>query len=167
MREWENESILGVMGLRVRAATMGDVGDLVRVINAAFVVERFFIDRDRIDVEGVRALFATGAFLVGEDTAGRLVACVYTERRGRRGYFGLLSVVPECHRRGYGRQLIAAVEAQFRAAGCRQVDIRVVNLRSELPPIYRGLGYEETGTEPFEDPRASEPCHFILMSKRL
>jgi GNAT superfamily N-acetyltransferase len=156
-----------VMTLRIRAATTADVGDLVRVINAAFVVERFFIDRDRTDAEGVGALFGTGAFLVGEDAGGRMVACVYTERRGVRGYFGLLSVVPECKRRGYGRQLIDAVEAQFREAGCRQVDIRVVNLRTELPPIYRRLGYVETGTEPFEDARASQPCHFIVLSKPL
>jgi hypothetical protein len=59
------------------------------------------------------------------------------------------------------------VEADFRTAGCRAVDIRVVNLRTELPPIYRRLGYLETGIQPFEDPRASQPCHFILMSKPL
>jgi len=155
------------MALRLRHATTGDVNDLVRVINAAFVVERFFIDRDGTTVESVRALFARGGFLVGEGAAGRIVACVYTERRDDHGYFGLLSVVPECKRMGYGRQLIDEVEARFRAAGCRQVDIRVVNLRTELPPIYRRLGYVETGTQPFEDPRALQPCHFVLMSKPL
>jgi GNAT superfamily N-acetyltransferase len=155
------------MPLRIRLATMSDVNDLVRVVNAAFVVERFFVDRDRTDAEGVRALLAKGEFLVAEDEAGRIVACVYTERRGDRGYFGLLSVLPEFKRQGHGRQLIDFVEARFRAAGCRQVDIRVVNLRTELPPIYRRLGYVELGTESFEDPRASRPCHFILMSKPL
>jgi len=94
------------MPLRIRPATTRDVDDLVRVINAAFVVERFFIDRDRTDVESVRARFAKGGFLVGEDATGRVVACVYTEQRGDHGYFGLLSVAPECKRRGYGRQLI-------------------------------------------------------------
>lgn len=153
------------MPLRIRPATTRDVDDLVRVINAAFVVERFFIDRDRTDAESVHVLFAKGGFLVGEDAAGGIVACVYTERRGDRGYFGLLSVAAECKRHGYGRQLIDFVEAHFRSTGCRQVDIRVVNLRTELPPIYRRLGYVESGTEPFEDPRALRPCHFILMSK--
>jgi GNAT superfamily N-acetyltransferase len=155
------------MALRIRLATTEDVDDLVRVINAAFVVERFFIDRDRTTGESVRALLAKGKFLVGEDPGGRIVAGVYMERRGDHGYFGLLSVVPERKRLGYGRQFIDAVEADFRAAGCRAVDIRVVNLRTELPPIYRRLGYVETGTQPFEDPRASQPCHFILMSKPL
>jgi GNAT superfamily N-acetyltransferase len=155
------------MTVRIRPATTEDVDDLVRVINAAFVVERFFIDRERTTREGVLALFDKGTFLVGEDGGGRIVAGVYTERRGDHGYFGLLSVVPECKRLGYGRQIIDAVEADFRAAGCRVVDIRVVNLRTELPPIYRRLGYVETGTQPFADPRAFQPCHFILMSKPL
>jgi hypothetical protein len=47
------------------------------------------------------------------------------------------------------------------------VDIRVVNLRTELPPFYRRLGYVEQRTEPFTDPRAHRPCHFICMSKTL
>ena len=155
------------MPLRIRSATTRDVDDLVRVINAAFVVERFFINRDRTDAETVRARFAKGGFLVGEDATGRIVACVYTEQRGDHGYFGLLSVAPECKRRGHGRQLIDFVETRFRTAGCSQVDIRVVNLRTELPPFYRRLGYVESGTEPLEDPRALQPCHFVLMSKPL
>jgi GNAT superfamily N-acetyltransferase len=155
------------MSLRIRPATLADAHDLVRVINAAFIVERFFVDRDRTDLQAVQGLLAQGGVLVGENASGRVVACVHTEQRGDHGYFGLLSVVPECKRLGYGRQLIDAVEAHFRGAGCRQVDIRVVNLRTELPPIYRRLGYVETGTEPFEDPRALQPAHFILMSKPL
>jgi len=153
--------------LQIRTATPDDVDDLVRVINAAFAVERFFIDRDRIDADGVRALFTKGAFLIGQDATGAIVACVHTERRGDHGYFGLLSVVPERKRLGYGRRLIDDVEDRFRRSGLTHVDIRVVNLRTELPPIYRKLGYGETGTEPFEDPRAFRACHFIRMSKPL
>ena len=47
------------------------------------------------------------------------------------------------------------------------MDIRVVNLRTELLPFYRKLGYVERGTEPVDDPRALQPFHFILMSKAL
>jgi GNAT superfamily N-acetyltransferase len=79
----------------------------------------------------------------------------------------MLSVDPARQGHGYGRRMIDAVEALFRSGGCVAVDIRVVNLRLELPPIYRKLGYVEMGTEPFEDPRALRPAHFILMSKPL
>lgn len=152
---------------RIRLATRNDVDQIACVINAAFVVERFFIDRDRTDRDSVSAMFAKGEFLIGEDDAGHVIACVYLERRGDHGYFGLLAVDPAHKRRGFGRQLIDAVEVRFREAGCTHADIRVVNLRAELPPIYRKLGYVETGTEPFEDPRAHQPCHFIRMSKAL
>jgi ribosomal protein S18 acetylase RimI-like enzyme len=155
------------MALRIRPATKADARDLVRVINEAFVVERFFIDRERTSLDAVEALLTRGRFLVGEDSRGHLVACAQTEQRGDHGYFGLLAVAPAFKGLGYGRALIEAVEAHFRAAGCRQVDIRVVNLRTELPPLYRRLGYVQTGTEPFEDPRALQPAHFILMSKPL
>jgi hypothetical protein len=46
------------------------------------------------------------------------------------------------------------------------MDLRIVNLRADLPPFYRRLGYVETGTEPFAaDAKPSQPCHFIKMSK--
>jgi hypothetical protein len=41
------------------------------------------------------------------------------------------------------------------------VDIRVVNLRTELPPIYHALGYVETGTEAVPGSPALKPAHFI------
>ena len=51
--------------------------------------------------------------------------------------------------------------------GCATVGVRVVNVREELPPFYRRLGYRETGTIPFTDPRVRQPCHFIEMKKAL
>jgi hypothetical protein len=48
------------------------------------------------------------------------------------------------------------------------MEIEVVNLREELPPYYRRLGYVERGTRPFPDvERTSRPCHFIVMDKDL
>jgi hypothetical protein len=48
------------------------------------------------------------------------------------------------------------------------MDLRIVNLREELPPFYRRLGYVETGTAPFpEEIKSKLPCHFVLMSKPL
>ena len=52
--------------------------------------------------------------------------------------------------------MMAFAEQHARALGCGTVDIRVVNLREELPPFYRSLGYVETGrSEPVDDPGAS------------
>ena len=93
--------------------------------------------------------------------------CVYVELRGPRAYLGLLSVDPVRQGGGVGKKLIAAAEKYARGHGCGHMDIRVVNLRAELPPYYRALGYEETGTEEFHGEPVKLPCHFVVMSKAL
>ena len=94
-------------------------------------------------------------------------AAIYIEVRGARGYFGMLSVDPARQKAGIGRILVDSAEAHFRAAGCQAVDIKIVHLRSELPPYYRALGYVETGTAPFVDDNLKQEAHFVIMSKPL
>jgi len=85
-----------------------------------------------------------------------------------RAYIGLLSVEPSLQGSGLGKRLMTAAEEYCRAAGCAFVDLRVVNLRTELPLFYRKLGYQQTGTEPFPTEAHTEvPCHFLIMSKSL
>jgi GNAT superfamily N-acetyltransferase len=136
-------------------------------VNLAYEVERFFVDGDRVNAAEVSGLLGKGTFLLAED-GGRLVGCVYVEVRSGRGYFGLLSVDPARQGRGIGRRLVAVAEEHCRAAGCRAMDLLVVNLRTELPRFYNSLGYAATGTVPFPpDGHAKQPCHFIAMSKTL
>jgi GNAT superfamily N-acetyltransferase len=151
----------------LRTAGPADAGAVTALINAAYQVERFFIDGDRTSEDEVRRYMAKGTFLIADEDAVP-VGCVYIEQRGDHGYFGLLAVDPAHHGQGLGWSLIEGAEEHFRRAGCRAVDIQVVDLRLELPPFYRRLGYVETGTAPFTDPeKATRPCHFILMSKQL
>jgi GNAT superfamily N-acetyltransferase len=151
----------------IAVASADDVPALVRVINAAYEVEKFFVSGDRTDAETVRRLMLNGEFLVARDAAGQPAGCVFVRRRGDRGYFGMLSVDPARQHGGIGRRLVQAAEARARATGCTAMDIRVVNLRVELPPFYRRLGYVDNGTEPVSDPRALQPFHFQIMSKAL
>jgi N-acetylglutamate synthase-like GNAT family acetyltransferase len=154
-------------GLALRQAQDGDVAAITRLINEAFQVERFFLAGDRITSEEVRRRMERGIFLLLEDS-GALAGCVYSELRGDSGFVGLLAVEPQWQKSGLSRALMAAAEEYFRANGCRQAELRVVNLRPELPPYYRHLGYQETATEKFpaEIP-AILPCHLIVMTKGL
>ena len=147
-------------------AAADDVPDLVRMINAAYEVEKHFVSGDRTDAESVRRLMTKGAFVVTRDKAG-LTGCVYVEVRASRGYFGMLAVDPSRQSSGVGRRLVGLAEQYARDHGCDVMDIRVVNLRTELQPFYRKLGYVERGAEPVDEPRALQPFHFILMSKPL
>ena len=148
-------------------AVAADVPDIVRVINAAYLVEQFFVAGDRTDVSTVERLMQKGVFVVERDEPGAMSGCVYVERRGGRGYFGMLAVDPVRQGTGLGRRLVAAAEQYVRDGGGGAMDIRVVNLRTELPPFYERLGYVVSGTEAVDEPRALRPFHFIVMSKEL
>jgi GNAT superfamily N-acetyltransferase len=152
----------------MRIGTVEDAPTLSNLINQAFAVERFFKRGDRTSPAGVVELMADGEFLVVDDEHGAPVACVYVKRHRARGYFGMLSVDPRMQGHGLGRRLIEDVETGLRGAGCDAVDIYVINLRTELVPFYRKLGYMESGTRPFPDPdEATQPCHVIVMTKVL
>jgi len=154
-----------------RLASDYDAPALVRVINLAYRVEDFFVDGDRTNEGDVRCRMAkpNAAFLVIDGAGtGELAAAVYVEIRDGRGYFGMLSVDPSHQQRGLGRTLITAVEDRCRDAGCKFLDIDVVNLREELPAFYRRLGFTPVGEAAFTDPaKLRRPAHLVVMTKPL
>jgi N-acetylglutamate synthase-like GNAT family acetyltransferase len=155
--------------MELRFADAADLPAITQLINQAFSVELFFKAGDRITQEEVQALFQKGRFLVLEESS-QIEGCVYVELRGERAYMGLLSTNPKRQRSGIGTRLTAAVEEFARESGCRFMDLRVVNLREELPLIYRKFGYEVTGTQDVATEASqhfTRPAHFIIMSKEL
>jgi predicted N-acetyltransferase YhbS len=154
--------------MNIRLASEADFDAVMQLINTAFVVERFFKAEDRVNAPMLQEYFRKGIFLVSQDEGG-LSGCVFVERKGQRAYLGLLSVDPSRQKSGIGRRLTAAAEEFARELGAHFMDITVVNLRTELPPLYEKLGYRVTGTAPFPDAQMpiTQPCHFICMSKEL
>lgn len=142
---------------------------MIAIVNAAFAVETF-LDGTRTDEERMAEMMRKGEFLLAEREPGRLVACVYTELRAERGYFGMLAVDPSAQGAGLGRRMVEAAEDYCRHRGCKFMDITVLSLRPELPPFYRKLGYVETGIEEFRPSRPLREgieCHCIVMSKAI
>jgi ribosomal protein S18 acetylase RimI-like enzyme len=153
---------------RVRMADADDKDALVRLINVAFAVEKPIIEGDRIDLERLCDLCRTGKFLLLEED-GQLVSCVYVEvKDSSRGYIGLLGVEPGRQKSGLGRRMIEVAEKYLKNAGCEFADLRVVNVRAELQPIYEKLGYSVTGIAPIPDSIPLKiPSYFTVMSKDL
>lgn len=155
--------------LHVRTACASDCEALSSLINSAFSIEKF-LEGDRTDQGQLKQMMEEGEFLLGCDASGQLLASVYVEVRGIRGYFGMLSVHPEHQGNGLGTKMVHAAEEYCRAKGCKAMDLFVLSLRPELPPLYRKLGYTESGVEEFRPQRAfvgPADCHCIVMSKDL
>jgi ribosomal protein S18 acetylase RimI-like enzyme len=156
--------------LSIRRAVEADSGRLIPIINAAFALAEPFMGGPRTDPQRLAASMEKGTFLMAEDEAGQVIASIYAEVRGERGYVGMLAVAPGRQRSGVGRRMMQAAEDYLRACGCSAVDITVLSLRTELPPLYRSFGYEETGTMAFEYPHPLKDgleTHCIVMSKAL
>ena len=153
--------------MRIATASESDANMIAYLVNQAFLVERFFIERDRTNPASVRDLMKKGEFLFAGD--GKIIlGCIYMEQRGERGYFGMLSVDPSRQRMGVGRFLVDAVEKYFREAGCKFCDLKIVNVRTDLHDLYHRWGYVDTGTGVYDDPTPTKiPVHFITMSKPL
>lgn len=156
------------LSVHIRAATASDVPAIIRVVNAAFAIETF-LDGTRTDEKRMAETTSKGKFLVAED-GGRIVASVYVEPRGKRGYFGMLAVDPASQGKGLGRAMVEAAESYCQNRGCTAMDIAVLSLRPELLPLYQKLGYVKAGTEEFHPSRTLKDgavCHIIILSKEL
>jgi ribosomal protein S18 acetylase RimI-like enzyme len=156
------------IALTVRAANADDIGAITRLVNRCYAVAEFFIPGPRTSEAEVEALLASGSFLVldHQNGDGELAASVFVRSDGPRGYFGLLAVDASLTGAGLGRRMVSIAEALCAARGCTAMDLQVVNLRTDLRPWYRRLGYEEHGTAPFSDV-ARDDYHFVLMTKPL
>jgi len=153
--------------LSLRIAREVNADAIARLVNTAFLVEQFFIERDRTNPATVRSLMQKGKFLLAEE-AHSLVGCVHWELHGERGYFGMLSIEPSRQGAGVGHQLVNAVEKYFREAGCKFSDLKIVNVRADLHALYHRWGYADSGTSVYDDPTPTKiPVHFIAMSKPL
>lgn len=170
-------------GVTVREATPADTDEIIRVVNAAFAVEAFFVNRPRTHPVQIAELFRTGRFLLMHDCAskpeaaslgfteqGRLLAAVYYELRGERGYIGMLAVDPTQQKRGLGRLLMQAAEATLRTHDCKFAEISVVSVRTGLFEVYHKLGYRECGKSEMPQElidKLTMPVELIKMEKEL
>jgi GNAT superfamily N-acetyltransferase len=155
--------------MELRFAESIDLPAITALINLAFSVEASFKAGERITGEEIRSLFRKGRFLLLEED-GTIEASVYVEVRGDRGYLGLLSTNPNRQRSGIGARLMGAAEEFARESGCRFMDLRTVNLRDELPVLYKKFGYQVTGKEKIDEDlqqNFTKPAHFVVMSKEL
>jgi GNAT superfamily N-acetyltransferase len=154
-----------------RYATEEDIPELVRIINAAYRVEDFFVYGDRTSADDIAARMADPAMsiiVIDAPDSTSLAGAVLVDVHDRRGHFAMLSVDPPHQGRGIARELINAVEEHCRNAGCNALDLEIVNLREELPAFYGAMGFASGETAPFPNTaKLKRDAHLITMSKAL
>jgi GNAT superfamily N-acetyltransferase len=156
-------------GVTLREAVAGDIPEMSEVVNASFEVEAFFVNAPRTHAQQLAEHFRSGHFLLAHQGA-RLIASVYYEVRGERGYLGMLAVRPDQQRTGLGRAMIQSVEEILRASGCKIAELSVVSVRTNLLQLYGKLGYCEDGTVEVPDDlqqKLTMPVQLIRLKKPL
>jgi GNAT superfamily N-acetyltransferase len=133
------------MALAIR--TIGD-----RDLEAADLVVRaaFGAPPSIARLQRYRHLEPDGWFLA--DDGGRTVGTVGTIGYGAFAYVGLMAVHPEAQRRGVGRALMEHALGWLEARG---VGCAILDATEEGAPLYRSLGFVETGTS--HDLHATRP----------
>ena len=173
--------------LRIRRAGLDDVPALERLLarSAMALLGAFYSPGQRADLGHYmtvdRALIEDGTFLIGE-IGGAVAGCGGWSRRGRlhkpvhpaadapspreptpqRARIRAMFTDPAFARRGVGRAILAAAEAEAAAAGFAAAEL-LATLAGE--PLYRACGW--TVLEPTTLPGASGPIPVLRMVKAL
>jgi len=135
----------------IRIAAIEEAGQIARIVNAAFDVERPFRQSgERTSAENVRKLMLdSNTFFVAEEAGtSRIVGSVYARITGQTGYFGMLSVDPALQRSGIGRALREHAEEFCKQRDCTEMTLTTGDFRTELLPYYCRAGYRVISTEP-------------------
>ncbi|MAA65355.1 MAG: GNAT family acetyltransferase [Alteromonadaceae bacterium] len=91
-------------------------------------------------------------FLVGT-LDGQVVASVMGGYEGHRGWINYLAVSPDHQRKGFGRQMMVAIERAIAARGCPKINLQVREGNDQVVAFYKALGYF--------------PDHAICLGKRI
>ena len=80
-------------------------------------------------------------FLVGE-IEGIIVGSIMGGYEGHRGWVNYLAVSPSYQKKGYGRELMEAVEEKLKKMGCAKVNLQVRDTNLEVIEFYKTIGYD-------------------------
>jgi GNAT superfamily N-acetyltransferase len=171
--------------LQFRAATGGDIPELVALVTAAYrgdasragwTTEADFLDGTRIDPDVLRHDIARPrSVVVIAEHDGVMLACAHVAEEDGAGYFGMFSVRPDLQGGGVGKRLLAETERIARDDWQLPVmRMTVIDVREELIAFYLRRGYRRTGIYkpfPYGDDRYGIPkrddLRFEILEKHL
>ncbi len=79
-------------------------------------------------------------FLVGIDQ-NTIVSTVMGGYEGHRGWINYLAVKPATQRKGYGGEMMRAIELLLREKGCPKINLQVRESNEDVLAFYAAIGY--------------------------
>ena len=141
-------------------AGLGDVPTLVGLICDAYrdVAQRYNLTPENCPKHPsnytpawVRKDFARGVSYYILDHDGKPAGCAALEKpTGELGYLERLAVLPDCRRRGFGRQLVTQVFNCAMDSGIKQISIGIIAEQTDLKLWYEKIGFVEGDTKEFK-----------------
>ena len=128
---------------RVRQGEASDLDAVTACMNAAFspYIPRIGQRPAPLDTDFEPLLLDGSVWIAERD--GRMVGAVVLVDAGETAEIRSLSVLPNCHRQGVGRTLLAHVETVARQRGHPRIRLYANAKLPELVVYYTGLGYAE------------------------
>jgi N-acetylglutamate synthase-like GNAT family acetyltransferase len=142
--------------MTIRKAHEADAPFIAQLINSAYrgessragwTTEADMVGGERINTEGVLNLMREprSYFLViEEENEIKATVHLHQEHSGSL-YLGMLAVRPTEQSRGFGRELLEAIDREARDLGSREVRLTVIEIRDELIAYYERKGFRLTG----------------------
>jgi GNAT superfamily N-acetyltransferase len=171
--------------LLFRPATLSDSDAILDLVTSAYrgddsragwTTEADLLEGPRIDAPLLAddIVNPSGVVLVGLDGGILEACCTLVRRSDSVGYFGMFAVSPQRQGGGLGKQVLAEAERLARDWGLEELEMSVLEPRTELIEFYERRGYARTGgfvAFPYGDPRFGEPqrddLRMVVLRKRL
>ena len=158
----------------ITKATTNDIPELNILVNSAYrgesskrgwTTEEHLLGGIRTDEEGLLQTFENEQITILKYTENdKIIGTVSLEKQGEKLYLGMLTVSPDLHGGGIGKQLLKAAEVFAREEKIPKIVMTVISVRAELIAWYERHGYIRTGeTKPFpmDDPNFGMPKEFL------
>lgn len=148
--------------MRIVDAEIQDLEEILKLQYLAYQSEAKLHNSDRIPpllqtLKDIENEYHTGLILKGVDENNKIIGSVRGSVEGNTLYIGKLIVHPDYQRRGYGKQLLTAIEQRY------------PRLRYELftssKSLYNLCFYEKQGYKRFEEKQPSPELIIIYLEK--
>jgi ribosomal protein S18 acetylase RimI-like enzyme len=123
--------------LKIRKFEKQDVGEVISLWKACKLVVPW--NDPKKDIQ--RKLKVNPELFIVGILDDNIIASVMGGYEGHRGWVNYLAVSPLHRKKGYGRQIMDAVEVKLKEMGCAKINLQVRETNSEVIAFYKSIGY--------------------------